>query len=76
MMKTVEINKYHPFVEDYDRRFRENVTLGEQMMMASDDHRKLVKEWYGYDIDIDYHGFTGRLTMTDEQYTLFVLRWA
>jgi hypothetical protein len=76
LMKTVEINKYHPFVEEYDQTFREKLKPTKGTVYKFEDHKKFIKEWFDYEVDVDPHGFTGRLTMTDEQYTLFLLRWA
>ena len=71
-MKTIEINHYHPFVIEYDLRFKEKFP---RQQLGHDQHKKLINEWYNYHIEIDETGYSGRLTMSDEQYTIFLLKY-
>lgn len=69
-MKTITIKHNHPFLEDLDRRLSEVPKAPFKVML------EYAKQWYGYDIIVDDHGACANITMSDSDYTLFLLRWS
>lgn len=74
---SLPLNSDHPFFKDYDNKLREQINAGKVCHpMTSEMHKNYVKEWYGYDIDINPFGTDAIIYMSDKQYTLFILRWS
>lgn len=76
-MKKVEIylGANHPFLEDYDDKLEKNLNIYRHWP-TREENEQYIKEWYGYDVEIDSFGLNATLTMTEQQHTLFMLRWA
>lgn len=70
----VYINRYHKFLEDYDNRIiKEYGTLKSLPYQTNLQH---LKEWYGYDVEVDDHGFEAWVEMSEQNYTLFAIKYS
>jgi len=62
----------HPFFDDFDSMLKEKKIVTGSMTYP--DYIKLIKEVYGYDIDVDPAGMF-KITMTEQQHLMFLLRY-
>ena len=68
----VYLNRFHKFLEDFDNRLLENNIK----TPSHDEVKKLIKEWYSYDVEVDDIGATATVEMSEENYTLFILKYS
>lgn len=71
MMK-VYITEYPRLLEEFDYKIYE-IYNGERPGYG--ELLKKFKEWYGYDVIIDDLGTMAYIEMTNENFTMFALRW-
>lgn len=69
-MKTVKITPGHPLLIEIDTKLAKN-----HPYCSSAEAVQLIKEWYDYDVTIDYLGCFAEITMSDDEYTMWLLRW-
>lgn len=68
----VYLNKHHKFLEDFDNRLRDAGIS----KPSHDDVLHLVKEWYNFDVEVDELGHSATVEMSDENYTLFAIKYS
>lgn len=73
-MKQVTLASNHRFFEDYDQLLDKNLKPSDPKPTVA-DHIRNVKEWYGYDIEIDPFGTCVKFNLTESAYTMFLLKW-
>jgi len=75
MMKTVaiDIRNNHPFWQDYNNRLRTVYARGH--LISRMDHKHYIKEWYGYEAEIQPYDTCVVLHMTEREHTLFALKY-
>lgn len=71
-MKTITIKHEHPFIDELRERFRTELKAG----MTVVGLQKLVRQCYNYDMKVDYWGRFAVIAMTDDEYTMWVLRFS
>lgn len=69
----LDLEKYQRFWEDFDRRVSE---LNEAAPMSYSRNIELINEWYDITIEVDELGNSAEVTMNDQDYTWFILKWA
>jgi hypothetical protein len=74
-MKTVavDITNNHPFWQDYNNRIRTIIEKGH--FIPSQDHAQYIEEWYGYEAEIQPYDTCVVLHMTEQEHTLFALKY-
>ena len=73
-MVTVHLERFHKFLEDYDNRIIKE--YGSMQKLSYDTNIRHLKEWYGYDVTVDDHGTEATVSMSDENYTLFMIKYS
>lgn len=71
----VKIHKFHKFLEDYDQRLENHYGMARPAVMYK-DHLRHMKNWYGFDVEVDELGNEAYVEMTDQNYTLFALKYS
>lgn len=69
----LDLEKYERFWEDFDRRV---AALNEDAPIPYARYIELINEWYGVTMEVDELGNGAEVTMNDEDYTWFILKWA
>lgn len=72
MSKTVVIKSSHLFFEDFEQRLAANPVPPNTSVKVL---LELAKDWYGYDIVLDDYGTVANITMTDAEYTMWLLKY-
>jgi hypothetical protein len=74
-MKTVavDITLEHPFWQDYNSKARKIYQKG--FFIPRQDHAEHIKEWYGYEAEIQPYDTCVVLHMTEQEHTLFALKY-
>lgn len=70
----VFLNKFHKFLEDYDNRVI--AEYGSLKILPYAENLKNLKEWYGFDVEVDEHGTAAWVEMSEENYTLFAIKYS
>lgn len=70
----VYINRYHKFLEDYDSRIEKE--YGSLRMLSYQTNLQHLKEWYGYDVEVDGNGLEAWVEMSEQNYTLFAIKYS
>ena len=70
----VYINRYHKFLEDYDNRLEKEYGV-RHPIISHEQHLKNLKEWYSYDVVVDDLGMEAYVDMSDQNYTLFAIKY-
>lgn len=71
----VYINRYHKFLEDYDNRL-DKAFGHNRLNLRHEQHLQLIKEWYSYDVVVDDLGMEAYVEMSDQNYTLFAIKYS
>ena len=80
-MKRVNLREFPKFWIDYRNQvidLIQDVDLSEgQKVIKSwySGSENLIKDWYGFTVKIDWAGSLGEVFMSDQDYTLFVLKY-
>ena len=69
----VDIKNNHPFWRDYSNKLR--TIYGKGYLISRMDHEHYVKKWYGYEAELQPYDAAIVLHMTEQEHTLFVLRY-
>lgn len=70
----VYINRYHKFLEDYDNRIEKE--YGSLRVLPYETNLRHLKEWYGYDVEVDQIGTEAWVEMSEQNYTLFAIKYS
>ncbi len=69
----VYLNRFHKFLEDYDNRII--AEYGSLHVLSHEKNLTHLKEWYGYDVVVDPYGFEAWVEMSEQNYTLFAIKY-
>lgn len=72
-MVTVHLEKFHKFLEDYDNRIIKE--YGVLQKLSYETNLRHLKEWYDFDVTVDEYGEYATVQMTEENYTLFMIKY-
>ena len=67
----VYLDRHHKFLEDFDNRLRENGIVNPDHVKV----KELIKEWYSFDVTVDELGMTATVEMSEQNYTMFALKY-
>lgn len=71
----VHIHKFHKFLDDYDNKLEKHYgTINPSLTHA--EHIKHINEWYSYDVEVDQFGQEAYVEMSEENYTLFAIKYS
>ena len=62
------------FYKDFFDRYKKLLRPGD-LLPTLEQQQQWVKEWYGYTLNAKHGHTSAVLTMTDHQYTLFMLKY-
>lgn len=71
-MKTIKIDKYHPFLSEIEKKISANFTTENY---NTNKVMEYIKDSYRYTSYIDPFGALLELTMSDADYTMFLLKY-
>ena len=80
-MKRVNLREFPEFWKDYRNRTlgltcNLDVSDGTKIIKGwYSDNEQLIKDWYGFDVNIDRASSIGAVSMSDRDYTIFILRY-
>jgi hypothetical protein len=69
----VDITLAHPFWKDYNNNLRTTYERG--YLIPRMDHEHYIKKWYGYEAEIQPYDTKLVLHMTEQEHTLFALKY-
>ena len=73
LVKQIDLADYTKFWDDYDERwYNAQGTISDQ---SSANQLRLIEEWYGYKIILDDLGSRAHIILTEQEATMFILRW-
>ena len=74
-MVTVHLTKFHKFFEDYDNRLEKEYGVRNPKLEHS-EHLRHLRDWYSFDVQIDELGTEALVEMSEENYTLFAIKYS
>ena len=73
LVKQIDLADYTKFWDDYDERWHDaRETITDQ---SSANQLRLIEEWYGYKIILDDLGSRAYIILTEQEATMFLLKW-
>lgn len=73
-MVTVHLENFHRFLEDYDNRIIEE--YGVLKKLSYETNIRHLKEWYDFDVTVDQFGHYATVEMSEQNYTLFAIKYS
>ncbi len=71
----VHVHKFHKFLTDYDSRLEKHYgTINPKI--SHQQHLQHINEWYSYDVQVDELGQEAYVEMSDENYTMFAIKYS
>ena len=72
-MKQIDLADYPKFWESYDERWEDaRITITDR---SSANQLRLIEEWYGYRVVLDDPGIRAYINLTEQEATMFLLKW-
>lgn len=76
-------NRGHPFLKDFENKLRQTIEVKDEshidgyiIRLSSEEKERYIKEWYGYEAEIQPYNTHIVLYMTEQEHTLFALKYA
>ncbi len=68
----VRLDKHHRFLEDFDNRLKDNDLKDLSHVRV----KQLIKEWYNFDVEVNDAGTEAWVEMSEQNYTLFAIKYS